>query len=229
MKSAVVVFPGTNREKDMARALERASGRAPALVWHKDTELPEVDLIVLPGGFAHGDYLRAGAMAARSPVMREVVARAERGVPVLGVCNGFQVLTEAGLLPGALLQNADLKFVCRNVTLRVENPQTMFTGGFEAGETMTVPVAHMDGNYFVDDDGHKALLDHGQVAFRYCAGEAPGAGPANPNGALDDIAGVFNRTKTVLGLMPHPEDATDPLHGGVQGRKLFAGIVEALS
>ncbi|WP_119168794.1 phosphoribosylformylglycinamidine synthase subunit PurQ [Algihabitans albus] len=227
MKSAVVVFPGTNRDKDMTRALEGASGQAPVLVWHKDTEIPKVDLIVLPGGFAHGDYLRAGAMAARSPVMREVVARAERGVPLLGVCNGFQALTEAGLLPGALLRNADLKFVCRTVTLRVENSQTLFTGRFEAGETFETPVAHMDGNYFIDTEGHKRLADNGQIAFRYAEGAA--AGPANPNGALDDIAGVFNETKTVLGLMPHPEDATDPLHGGTDGRKLFDGIVEALS
>lgn len=227
MKSAVVVFPGTNREKDMTRALEGASGQAPSLVWHKETELPEVDLIVLPGGFAHGDYLRAGAMAARSPVMREVVARAERGVPVLGVCNGFQVLTEAGLLPGALLRNADLKFVCRTVTLRVENTQTLFTGRFEAGETFDTPVAHMDGNYFIDAEGRQRIADNGQIAFRYAEGSA--AGPANPNGALDDIAGVFNENKTVLGLMPHPEDATDPLHGGTDGRKLFDGIVEALS
>lgn len=227
MKSAVVVFPGTNREKDMVRALERASGHAPALVFHKDTEIPPVDLIVLPGGFAHGDYLRAGAMAARSPVMREVVARAEAGVPVLGVCNGFQVLTETGLLPGALLRNAHLRFVCRMVTLRVENPQTLFTGGFDAGETFDTPVAHMDGNYFIDDEGHRRLADNGQIAFRYVAGDAPGE--ANPNGALDDIAGVFNETKTVLGLMPHPEDATDPLHGGTDGRKLFDGIVESLA
>ncbi|MGP1254650.1 MAG: phosphoribosylformylglycinamidine synthase subunit PurQ [Kiloniellales bacterium] len=227
MKSAVVVFPGTNRDKDMVRALEGASGRSPALVWHKHSEIPKVDLIVLPGGFAHGDYLRAGAMAARSPVMREVVARAESGVPVLGVCNGFQALTEAGLLPGALLRNADLRFVCRTVTLRVENTQTLFTGRFAAGETFDTPVAHMDGNYFVDAESHKRMADNDQIAFRYADGAA--AGPANPNGALDDIAGVFNESKTVLGLMPHPEDATDPLHGGTDGRKLFDGIVEALS
>jgi phosphoribosylformylglycinamidine synthase len=213
----------------MVKALERASGRTPTLVWHKDTAVPDVDLIVLPGGFAHGDYLRAGAMAARSPVMREVVARAEAGVPVLGVCNGFQALTEAGLLPGALLRNAGLKFVCRTVTLRVENPQTLFTGKFAAGDTFDTPVAHMDGNYFVDAEGLKRLEGNGQIAFRYCPGERPGAGPANPNGSLDDIAGVFNETKTVLGLMPHPEDATDPLHGGTDGRRLFDGIVEALS
>jgi phosphoribosylformylglycinamidine synthase len=227
MKSAVIVFPGTNREKDMAKALQRASGQAPALVFHKDTDIPPVDLIVLPGGFAHGDYLRAGAMAARSPVMREVIARAEAGVPVLGVCNGFQVLTETGLLPGALLRNAHLRFVCRTVTLKVENPQTLFTGAFAAGETFDTPVAHMDGNYFIDAEGHRRIADNGQIAFRYAAGSAPGE--ANPNGALDDIAGVFNETKTVLGLMPHPEDATDPLHGGTGGRKLFDGIVEALS
>ncbi len=229
MKSAVVVFPGTNREKDMVRALHRAAGQPPAIVWHKDTEVPPVDLIVLPGGFAHGDYLRAGAMAARSPVMREVVARAQAGVPVLGVCNGFQVLTEAGLLPGALLRNAELKFVCHDVRLRVENSQTLFTGAFEAGECFSTPVAHMDGNYFIDREGYARIAGNGQIAFRYVDdGDMP-TESANPNGSLHAIAGVFNDTKTVLGLMPHPEDATDPLHGGTEGRKLFQGIVEALS
>ena len=229
MRSAVIVFPGSNREMDMVAALEQASGRKPALVWHKDSELPEVDLIVLPGGFSHGDYLRAGAMAANSPVMNEVRRRADSGVPVLGVCNGFQILTEARLLPGALMRNASLRFVCRNVTLRVENAQTLFTGGMEQGQRLTVPCAHMDGNYFADDDTLKRLEDTGGIAFRYvdAAGETSDA--ANPNGSRDSIAGVFNETKTVLGLMPHPEDAVDPLHGGTEGRALFAGIVKALS
>lgn len=229
MRSAVIVFPGTNREIDMVRALERAAGRAPALVWHKDTEIPESDLIVLPGGFAHGDYLRAGAMAARSPVMAEVVRRAEAGVAVLGVCNGFQVLTESGLLPGALLCNAGLKFVCRTVHLRVENNQTTFTHRFDEGEPFATPVAHMDGNYFIDDDGRRQLEDEELIVFRYCDDKAQVTPEANPNGSIGNIAGVINSKGNVLGLMPHPEDATDPLHGGTDGRKLFDGIVEALS
>ncbi|SMF40802.1 phosphoribosylformylglycinamidine synthase [Tistlia consotensis] len=229
MRSAVIVFPGSNREMDMVAALEQASGKKPALVFHKDTELPEVDLIVLPGGFSHGDYLRAGAMAARSPVMAEVRRRAEKGVPVLGVCNGFQILTEAGLLPGALMRNASLRFVCKNVTLRCENAQTLFTGAMEAGQRMTVPCAHMDGNYFADADTMKRLEDSGGIAFRYVDGEGRTTEEANPNGSLDNVAGVFNETKTVLGLMPHPEDATDPLHGGTDGRALFHGLAEALA
>lgn len=229
MRSAVIVFPGSNRETDMVAALEQASGQKPALVWHKDSELPEVDLIVLPGGFSHGDYLRAGAMAARSPVMGEVRRRAERGVPVLGVCNGFQILTEAGLLPGALMRNASLRFVCRTVTLRCENAQTLFTGGLEAGQRLEVPVAHMDGNYFADDDTLQRLEDTGGIAFRYVDAEGRTTAEACPNGSLDNIAGVFNDTKTVLGLMPHPEDAVDPLHGGTDGRALFKGLAEALS
>lgn len=229
MRAAVIVFPGSNRESDMVTALEQASGRRPELVWHKDSELPEVDLIVLPGGFSHGDYLRAGAMAAHSPVMAEVRRRADKGVPVLGVCNGFQILTEAGLLPGALMRNASLRFVCRNVTLRVENAQTLFTGALEAGQRLTVPVAHMDGNYFADDETMKRLEDTGGIAFRYVDEEGRPVPEACPNGSRDNVAGVFNETKTVLGLMPHPEDATDPLHGGTDGRALFRGLVEALS
>jgi phosphoribosylformylglycinamidine synthase len=229
MRSAVIVFPGSNRESDMVAALEQASGRKPALVWHKDSELPEVDLIVLPGGFSHGDYLRAGAMAAHSPVMAEVKRRADKGVPVLGVCNGFQILTEAGLLPGALMRNASLRFVCRNVTLRVENAQTLFTGALEAGQRLTVPVAHMDGNYFADDDTMKRLEDSGGIAFRYVDADGEASPEACPNGSRDNVAGVFNETRTVLGLMPHPEDAVDPLHGGTDGRALFKGLAEALS
>lgn len=229
MRSAVIVFPGTNRETDMLRALERASGRTPALVWHKDTEIPESDLIVLPGGFAHGDYLRAGAMAARSPVMAEVVRRAKAGVAVLGVCNGFQVLTESGLLPGALLCNAGLKFVCRTVHLRVENNQTTFTHRFGEGESFATPVAHMDGNYFIDDDSRRQLEDEELIVFRYCDKKAQVTPEANPNGSIGNIAGVINRKGNVLGLMPHPEDATDPLHGDTDGCKLFDGLVEALS
>src|SRR5499433_3241069 len=221
MKSAIVVFPGSNREQDARAALRHATGRDPAMVWHRDTELPDVNLILIPGGFSYGDYLRCGAMAAHSPVMREVAARAQKGVAVLGVCNGFQVLTEAGLLPGVLLRNASLKFVCRNVTLKVENSQTLFTSAYEQGQTLSIPVAHGDGNYFAEEATLDRLEEHGQVAFRYVGG--------NPNGASRDIAGIFNEAKNVLGMMPHPENAVDPLQGSTDGAPLFSGLMQALS
>ncbi len=229
MHAAIVVFPGSNRERDMKVALTQAMGRPPAMVWHRDTELPKTDLIVIPGGFSYGDYLRCGAIAAHSPVMREVVARAKAGAAVLGVCNGFQVLAETGLVPGALLRNAGLKFVCRNVGLRVETSQSLFTSGYATGEVLSVPVAHHDGNYFVDADTRKRLEDRDQIAFRYCDPEGRATSTANPNGSNDNIAGVFNDAKNVLGLMPHPEDAVEPIHGSLDGRKLFDGIVSALS
>ena len=236
MKSAIIVFPGTNRDRDMAVALKRASGQPPAMVWHGDTELPKVDLIVVPGGFAYGDYLRAGAMAAHSPIMREVVTAAASGTAVLGVCNGFQVLTEAGLLPGALLPNAGLKFVCRDVGVRVENSQTLFTNRYETGVTLRFPVAHHDGNYYTDDDVLDRLEAEGRIAFRYAPldDEADGAANGkenrrtNPNGSVRDIAGIFNETKTVLGLMPHPENAIEVALGGEDGSGLFQGMAEAL-
>jgi phosphoribosylformylglycinamidine synthase len=236
VKSAVILFPGTNRERDMAVALERASGKPPAMVWHGDTELPKVDLIVVPGGFAYGDYLRAGAMAAHSPVMREVVKAANDGTAVLGVCNGFQVLTETGLLPGALMPNAGLKFVCRDVGVRVENSQTLFTSDYETGATLRFPVAHHDGNYYAEDDVLDRLEAEGRIAFRYAPLEdepiegTNGAanGRVNPNGSARDIAGIFNETKTVLGLMPHPENAIEAGLGGTDGKGLFAGMAEAL-
>ncbi|HUT51312.1 MAG TPA: phosphoribosylformylglycinamidine synthase subunit PurQ [Alphaproteobacteria bacterium] len=236
MKSAIVVFPGTNRDRDMAVALEHASGKPPAMVWHADTELPKVDLIVVPGGFAYGDYLRAGAMAAHSPIMREVVKAAGGGTAILGVCNGFQVLTEAGLLPGALMPNAGLKFVCRDVGVRVENSQTLFTCRYETGATLRFPVAHHDGNYFAGDDVLDRLEAEGRIAFRYAPldDEADGAVNGkenrriNPNGSARDIAGIFNETKTVLGLMPHPENAIEAALGGEDGKGLFQGIAEAL-
>jgi phosphoribosylformylglycinamidine synthase len=221
MNAAIVVFPGSNREQDARAALRQATGREPAIVWHRDTELPDVDLILIPGGFSYGDYLRCGAMAAHSPIMREVAERAKKGVAVLGVCNGFQVLTEAGLLPGVLLRNASLKFVCRNVTLTVENSQTLFTSGYAAGQTLSVPVAHGDGNYFAEEATLDRLEERGQIAFRYVG--------ANPNGSARDIAGIFNETKNVLGMMPHPENAIDPLQGSTDGRLLFDGLVQALS
>jgi phosphoribosylformylglycinamidine synthase len=199
------------------------------MVWHGDSTLPEVDLIVVPGGFSYGDYLRCGAMAAHSPVMREVTARAKKGVAVIGICNGFQILTEAGLLPGVLLRNAHLKFVCRNVTLRVENSQSLFTAAYETGQRLSIPVAHGDGNYFADDATLDRLEERGQIAFRYCdvAGALDAA--ANPNGSARNIAGIFNDTKNVLGLMPHPENAIDPLQGSTDGKPLFHGLVQALS
>jgi phosphoribosylformylglycinamidine synthase len=235
MKSAIVVFPGSNRENDAADAIERASGKRPAIVWHKDSELPaKLDLIVLPGGFAYGDYLRCGAMAARSPIMREVVARADKGTAVVGVCNGFQILCEAGLLPGVLLSNAGLKFICRDVHLKVANSQTMFTNRYSTSDVIRFPVAHHDGNYFADADTLKRIEDRDQVAFRYCTPEGETNEAGNPNGSIANIAGVFNATKTVMGLMPHPENATDPatagaLGGSLDGTPMFDAIVDALS
>ncbi len=228
MKAAVVIFPGTNRERDVCAALKRASGDEPAIVWHRDSELPAADLIVLPGGFAYGDYLRCGAMAAHSPIMREVKARAAKGVPVLGICNGFQVLTEAGMLPGALLANRTLSFICRDVHLRVETSQTLFTCGYEAGQTIRVPVAHGEGNYTADAATLDRLEGEGLVAFRYCSPAGELTDIDNVNGSARCIAGVFNDTRTVLGLMPHPENSTDPLLGCTDGQGLFNGIVSAL-
>jgi phosphoribosylformylglycinamidine synthase I len=229
MQAAVVVFPGSNREGDVATALESAMGRPPVMVWHRDHDLPKVDLIVVPGGFSYGDYLRCGAIAAHSPVLREVKARAKAGVAVLGICNGFQILTEAGLLPGVLLRNAGLGFVCKNVGLKVETSQSLFTSGYAAGQTLSIPVAHHDGNYFADEATLDSLEDKGQIAFRYCSADGALAPGANPNGSARNIAGIFNNTKNVLGLMPHPENAVEPLQGSTDGRAMFKGIVEALS
>ncbi len=220
LRSAVITFPGSNCDRDMADALERVSGTAPSRVWHGDAQLPDgVDFIALPGGFSYGDYLRSGAMAARSPIMRAVVEAAGRGVPVLGVCNGFQVLTEAGLLPGALMRNAGIRFVCREVLLTVENSQTLFTAGYSAGQQIRVPVAHHDGNYFADNATLDALEGEGRVAFRYAE---------SVNGSARDIAGVLNAAGNVLGMMPHPERAIEPVLGGSDGRVLFESALSAL-
>ena len=220
MKSAVIVFPGSNCDRDMAVALEQVTGERPAMVWHRETELPEgLDLVAIPGGFSYGDYLRSGAMAARSPVMRAVADAAGRGVAVLGVCNGFQILTEAGLLPGALMRNADLHFVCRDVALKVENSRTAFTGRFEAGEDILIPVAHHDGNYQADPDTLDRLEGEGRIAFRY-AGHC--------NGSARDIAGIVSEAGNVLGMMPHPERMVEPAHGRTDGRRLFEGLLEAI-
>ena len=228
MKAAVLVFPGINRERDIASALQRVSGKPPAMVWHRDTDMPEVDLIVIPGGFSYGDYLRCGAMAAHSPIMREVVARANRGVNVLGVCNGFQILTEAGLLPGVLMTNSTLKFICRDVHLRVENSQTLFTHKLAVGQVIKTPIAHHDGNYFADPQTLDMLEGEGRVAFRYCTPDGNISAEGNPNGSARNIAGVFNKTKTVLGLMPHPENAVDKALGNDDGLAFFQGIAESL-
>ena len=229
MKAAIVVFPGSNRERDAEAALTLAMGKKPIMVWHRDTELPDVDLILVPGGFSYGDYLRCGAIAAHSPILREVKARADKGMAVIGVCNGFQIITEAGLLPGILLRNASLKFVCRNVGLKVETSQSLFTSQYEQGQVLSIPVAHAEGNYFADDKTLDALEANGQVAFRYCGPDGEFADEHNPNGSARNIAGIFNRTKNVLGLMPHPENAIEPLQGSVDGKALFHSMVEALS
>ena len=199
------------------------------MIWHRDTELPDVDLVLVPGGFSYGDYLRCGAIAAHSPILREVKARADKGMAVIGVCNGFQIITEAGLLPGILLRNASLKFVCRNIRLKVETSQSLFTSQYEQGQVLSIPVAHHDGNYFADDRTLDELEANGQVAFRYCSPDGELADEHNPNGSARNIAGIFNRTKNVLGLMPHPENAIEPLQGSTDGKALFKSMVEALS
>jgi phosphoribosylformylglycinamidine synthase I len=229
MKAAIVVFPGSNRERDAEAALTQAMGRKPIMVWHRDTELPDVDLVLVPGGFSYGDYLRCGAIAAHSPILREVKARADKGMAVIGVCNGFQIITEAGLLPGILLRNASLKFACRNVRLKVETSQSLFTSQYEQGQVLSIPVAHHDGNYFADPRTLDELEANGQVAFRYCGPEGEFSDEHNPNGSARNIAGIFNRTKNVLGMMPHPENAVDPLQGSTDGKALFKSMVEALS
>lgn len=228
MKASLIVFPGTNREPDMAMALERVTGRAPAMVWHKDTELGKPDLIVLPGGFSYGDYLRCGAMAAHSPVMKEVIRLAGKGTRVLGVCNGFQMLVETHLLPGALLRNNSLKFICKHVSLRCENADTDFTGRMKKGEIIRVPIAHGEGNYFADDKTLDVLEANGQVAFRYCNDNGEVTAAANPNGAARNIAGVFNAEKTILGMMPHPENAVMEWQDNPSGLRLFEGIVASI-
>jgi phosphoribosylformylglycinamidine synthase subunit PurQ / glutaminase len=228
MKSVVIIFPGSNRERDVCMALKRVAGCEPVRVWHRETALPDADLIVLPGGFAYGDYLRCGAMAAHSPVMREVRRRADKGTPVLGICNGFQILTEAGMLPGALLPNRSLRFSCGDVHLRVENNQTIFTCGYRAGQTIQVPVAHHDGNYTAAPETLDRLEGEGFVAFRYCSPDGRIDEDANFNGSARAIAGIFNESRTVLGLMPHPENATDPDLGGTDGVAFFEGLASAL-
>jgi phosphoribosylformylglycinamidine synthase len=228
MNAAVIVFPGTNREKDIAAALAQAGGGRPSIVWHKETALPKADLIVLPGGFSYGDYLRCGAMAAKSPIMRAVVEAAHKGVPVLGICNGFQILVESGLLPGALMRNAKLRFICKFVHLRVEQTDSLFTAGYRPGQVIRVPVAHGEGNYYADDATLDRLEGEGRIAFRYVLSDGRFGPGANANGSARNIAGIFNETRTVLGMMPHPEDAVEALHGSQDGAALFRSVAAGL-
>ena len=222
MKTAVIVFPASNCDRDAYDAILQVTGTPPQMVWHGDSEVPDADLIVLPGGFSYGDYLRCGAMAAHSRIMRDVMRKAEQGVAVLGVCNGFQILTEAGMLPGALMRNAGLKFVCREVELLVDESQSAFTRNYCKGERVRFPVAHGEGNYFANEDVLDRLEGEGRVAFRYAEGD-------NPNGSARNIAGILNQKRNVLGLMPHPERACDPLLGSTSGRAMFQSLLEALS
>ena len=221
MKTAVIVFPGSNCDRDIAVALEAVTGVAPAMVWHRETALPDgVGVVAVPGGFSYGDYLRSGAIAARSPIMRAIVEEAGKGLPVLGVCNGFQVLTEAGLLPGALMRNAGLNFVCRDAALTVGDTRSAFTARYAAGERVLFPVAHHDGNYVADADTLDRLEGEGRVAFRY----------ADPvNGSARDIAGIVGEKGNVLGMMPHPERRIEAAHGGTDGRRLFEGLLETVA
>jgi phosphoribosylformylglycinamidine synthase I len=222
MKSAVVQLPGLNRDRDMIDALAKISGQAPVTVWQTETEIPDVDLIVIPGGFSYGDYLRCGAIAARMPVMDAIRQKAEKGVKVLGVCNGFQILVEAGLLPGALMRNTSLRFVSKEVMLEVVNADTHFTRAYEQGQIIRCPVAHHDGNYFVDEATLKTMEDGNQIVFRYAAG-------TNPNGSLGDIAGVINANGNILGMMPHPENLIESAHGGNDGRGIFASALDVIA
>ena len=223
MKSAVIVFPGSNCDRDASDALSRITGQAPSMVWHKDAELPSgLDLVMVPGGFSYGDYLRCGSMASRSAIMPAVVAHAATGAPVLGVCNGFQVLTETGLLPGALMRNSSLHFVCRLQALTVGATDSAFTSGYDADATISIPIAHHDGNYFADAETLDRLEGEDRVAFRY----APGT---NPNGSQRDIAGVLSENRRVLGMMPHPERAVGTTEGGADGVALFKSLLSSLN
>jgi phosphoribosylformylglycinamidine synthase len=229
MKACVVVFPGTNRERDVAEVLTEVSGEPAQLVWHADSEVPRSDLIVLPGGFSYGDYLRTGAMAAHSPIMRDVMAKAKSGTPVLGICNGFQILCEAGLLPGVLLRNVSLKFICKDVWLKVERTDTLYTSRYAKGEVAQMICAHGDGNYFADNETLDRLEGERRVVFRYCNKSGNVTPEANANGAQRNIAGICDREGRVLGLMPHPENAAELALGSIDGRKLFESVVEQLA
>lgn len=228
MKTAVIVFPGSNCDRDAQVALRDVTGGDVVMQWHGDANMPDVDAIVVPGGFSYGDYLRCGAIAGNSPVMREVKKRADAGVPVIGICNGFQVLTEVGLLPGVLMRNANLKFVCKDVHLSVETRDSVFTAEYTKSQVIRIPVAHHDGNYFADDDTLKALNDQDRIAFRYVSEDGKRGNGGNPNGSLDDIAGILSEKRNVLGMMPHPERLADLALGGTDGRAMFEGLLSAL-
>jgi len=228
MNASVIVFPGSNCDRDVKVALEKVTGGPVSMVWHGDAAVPASDLIVLPGGFAYGDYLRTGAMAAHSPIMRDVVAKAKAGTPVLGICNGFQVLCEARLLPGVLMRNASLKFVCKDVHLRVERTDTPFTGRYRQGEVIRIPVAHGDGNYFADGATLDELEGEGRVVFRYVDAAGNLSAEANPNGAQRNIAGICDARRRILGMMPHPERLFEPVLGGSDGRRLFESLLASL-
>ena len=228
MKASVIVFPGSNCDRDVAVSLEAAMGKKPAMVWHGEADVPASDLIVLPGGFSYGDYLRSGAMAAHSPIMRDVVEKAKKGTPVLGICNGFHLLTETGLLPGVLMRNASLKFICKDVLLKVMRNDTDFARRYAQGQVIRIPIAHHDGNYFADEDTLDRLEGENRVAFRYCDALGDPNRDANPNGSRRNIAGIYNETGTVLGLMPHPERLADPALGGTDGKPMFDSLIEAL-
>ena len=229
MQAAVITFPGSNCDRDAAVVLEAVTGRAPAMIWHRDTELPKLDLVVVPGGFTYGDYLRCGAMAAHSPIMREVVELAKKGVAVFGICNGFQILAETGLLPGTLMRNADRNFVCRDVHLRVESSDSIYTRKYNAGFVARIPVAHGEGNYFADPETLERIEGEGQVAFRYVDTYGAETKGANPNGSQRNIAGIFDQSRRILGMMPHPERLSDEKLGGTDGRAMFESLLEALS
>jgi phosphoribosylformylglycinamidine synthase I len=227
MKTAVIVFPGSNCDRDAKVAVEKVMGGDVVMQWHGDSEMPDVDFIIVPGGFSYGDYLRCGAIAGNSPVMQEVVKRAGAGVPVVGICNGFQVLTEVGLLPGILMRNADLKFICRDIYMSVETTNSAFTNHYQQGQTIRIPVAHHDGNYFADETTLKTLQDQDRVAFRYVTEDGQRGAGGNPNGSVDDIAGILNEKRNVLGMMPHPERLAEGPLGGIDGRALFEGVLAA--
>jgi phosphoribosylformylglycinamidine synthase len=228
MKTAVIVFPGSNCDRDVQVALRQSMGSEPCMIWHGDATLPKVDLIVLPGGFSYGDYLRSGAMAAQSPIMRDVVAMAKKGIAVLGICNGFQILTECGLLPGVLMRNANLRFLCKDVHLRTEAKNTVFTYNYDQGQVIRIPIAHHDGNYFADENTIKRLKDKDCIAFRYVDAHGKQCDGSNPNGSCDNIAGILNEKRNVLGMMPHPERLSDPALGGNKGKLIFDGLVKEL-
>lgn len=228
MKSVIIVFPGSNCDRDVAVALKNVTNISPIMHWHADLSLPDADIIVIPGGFAYGDYLRPGAMSAHSPIMSEIVKRANKGIPVLGICNGFQILTEAGLLPGTLMTNSSLEFTCRDTHMRIENNQSLFTSQYKTGTVISFPVAHHTGQYYAAKDTINQLENSGQIAFRYCNVRGEITIKSNPSGSINNIAGIFNKERTVLGTMPHPERAADPLHSSIDGRMFFDGIVKIL-